>query len=136
MLEIRADQRSITANLWPLTAQIYHAFNDHCDWWLFQIFFLLILFLFPKKFFWTILNLFSWNLETFTKHKEQICFLFMCSFFTRCCIVFCVLTLYTFSYFSTACKHIGWVCSLFAWCFAFTLCNNVLHLSYLDRFIK
>ena len=34
VLQIRAGQWSITANLQPLTAHIYH--NDHCDRWLFQ----------------------------------------------------------------------------------------------------
>ena len=27
------------------------------------------------------LNLFSWNLNTFTKHEEHVCFLFVCLFF-------------------------------------------------------
>ena len=36
----------------------------------------------------------------------------------------------------TAFKHTGLVCSLFDCCFAITLCNNTLHLLYLDRFFK
>ena len=30
--------------------------------------------------------MFSWELNTFTKHTEQVCFLFICSFYT-CCFV-------------------------------------------------
>ena len=44
-LQIRASQRSITANLWPLTA-LYLSCNDHCDQWIFQEIFLSLLFLF------------------------------------------------------------------------------------------
>ena len=78
----------------------YLSCNDHCDLWLFQemFFFINITFIF-QKFFWTILNLFSWNPNTFTKYKEK-------------------------------------VCTLFAFCFAITLCNNTPHLLYLGRFIK
>ena len=74
----------------------YLSYNDHCDQQLFQIFFL-ILFLFPDrkkmnifisyKFFWNLFSLFSWNLNMCTKHKEQVCFLFICSLFT--CLLFC-----------------------------------------------
>ena len=57
----------------------YLSCNDHCDQWVFQeIIFIII----SKKFFWTILNLMSWNLNTFTKLTEQVCFLFSCSFFS------------------------------------------------------
>ena len=42
----------------------YLSSNNHCDRWLFLEIFLL---LFPIK---TILKLFSWNLNPFTKHKE------------------------------------------------------------------
>ena len=43
----------------------YLSCNDHCDWKSFiNITFIL------QKFFWTILNLLSWNLNTFTKHKD------------------------------------------------------------------
>ena len=56
----------------------YLSCNDHLDWWFFQEISIII----PKKFLWTILNLFSWNLNTFTKLTEQVCFLFVCSFFT------------------------------------------------------
>ena len=38
----------------------------------------------------------------------------------------------TFSYFSTACKYTGWVCSLFA-CFAITLYINALQLLYFSH---
>ena len=59
------------------------------------------------------MNLVSSNLKIFTKHKEQVCFLFICAFFT--CFVITLFS--TFSYFSTACKHAEWLCSLFACCF-------------------
>ena len=78
----------------------YLSCNDHCDWWLFQetYFFINITFIF-QKFFWTILKLFSWNSNTFKKHKEKVCTLFAC-------------------------------------CFAITLCNNALHLLHLGWFVK
>ena len=103
-LQITAGQRSIITNLRPLTAHIYHVMIIMTDW-------------FSKKYFWTILNLLSWNLNTFTKLIEQFCFLFVGSFFTRCfVIVLCTLLLCTFLYFSTARKHTGWVCFLFTRC--------------------
>ena len=46
-LQVRAGQRSITANIWPLTAHIYHKIIS--DWWLFQEIFLLLLFLLHKN---------------------------------------------------------------------------------------
>ena len=64
------------------------------------------------KFFWTFLSMFSWNLNAFTKHKEQVSFLFICSFFTCCFIIilyvyalhlfilFCCMWTYTMSLFS------------------------------------
>ena len=108
-LQIRASQRSITANLWPLTARIYHVMIIVISGFSKKSFFL-ILFFISKEFFWTILN------SLFHNH--------------------CVLAFPTFSNFSTACKHTGWVCSLFACSFAITLCNNTLHFLYWDRFIK
>ena len=82
----------------------YLSCNDHCDWRLFQEIAIVI----SKKFFWTILSLFFfWNLNTFTKHKEQICLLF--HFLMVVSKSFCVLIFSTFSYFSTVCKHTGWV---------------------------
>ena len=109
----------------------YLSCNDHCDWKSFiNITFIL------QKFFWTILNLLSWNLNTFTKHKDWVCFLFICSFFTCCFVIIFLLTLSTFSYCSTTCKYTGWVCSLFAWCFAINLCSNALHLLYLTGSLK
>ena len=56
----------------------YWSSNDHCDHWLFQE--IINMTCISYKLFWTILNLFSWNLNTFTKHKEQVCFLFVCLF--------------------------------------------------------
>ena len=44
--------------------------------------FLLILFLFPRNSLEQ-----SSNLNIFTKHKEQVCFPFICSFFTRCFVI-------------------------------------------------
>ena len=71
-LQIRTSQWSITANLCPFTAHIYHVmiivtggFSKK------SFFFINIIFIF-LKFFWPILNLFSWNLNTFTKYKEQV----------------------------------------------------------------
>ena len=116
----------------------YLLYNDHGDRWLFQeIFFFFVNFIFiSKKFFWTVFNLFSWNLNTFTKLKEQSCFSFISSFFTCCFVIILCIYASTFSYFSTAWKHTGWVCSLFYCFFAITPCNNPLYFLYLDRFIK
>ena len=65
--------------------------------WVFQDIFFII----PYKFFWAILNMFSWNLNTFTKITEQVCFLFICSFFTGCFAITFLLTLSTFCTFPT-----------------------------------
>ena len=112
----------------------YLSCNDHCDQWLFQkTFFLLILNLFLRNSFeqsWTCF----WN--TFTKHKEQVCFLFICSFFTCCFVIILHINALHLFIFSTAHEHTGWVCSLFDCCSAITLCNNALHLLYLDGFNK
>ena len=70
-----------------------------------NFFFINIIFI-SQKFFWTILNLFSWNLNTFRKHKEQICFLFICSFFTRCfVIILCINALKLFVLFHCIYTH-------------------------------
>ena len=129
-----ANKSRSTGNYWQSFAfdHPYLSCNYHCDW---KSFFINIIFIL-QKFFWTILNLFSWNLNTFTKHKDWVCFLFICSFFTCCFVIIFLLTLSTFSYFCTTCKHTGWVCSLFAWCFAINLCNNALHLLYLTGSLK
>ena len=115
----------------------YLLYNGHCDRWLFQVIFFFVNFIFiSKKFFWTVFNLFSWNLNTFTKHKEQSCFSFICSFFTCCFVIILCIYASTFSYFPTAWKHTRWVCSLFYCFYAITPCNNTLQFLYLDRFIK
>ena len=65
-----------------------------------------------QKFFWTILNLFTWNLSTFSKHKDPVCFLFICSIFTHCfIIILCIKALQLFGLFQ--CMHIHRV-SLFS----------------------
>ena len=111
--------------------------NGHCDRWLFQeIFFLNIIFI-SQKFYWIILNVLSWSLNTFykTQRKSMFCF-YLFSFYLFFSSSLCVLTVSIFLYFFTACKHTGWLCFLFACHFAITLCNNTLHLLQLDRFIK
>ena len=60
----------------------YLSCNDHCDRWLFQEIFFYYYKYFLEIILLTILNLFSWNLNTFTKLTEQVCFLFICSFLT------------------------------------------------------
>ena len=98
-LQTRAGQRSITANFWPLTAHTYHLVIIVTGGFSKNSFFINIIFI-SYKFFWTLLNLFSWNLNTFTKHKEQVCFLFICSFFTRCfVIIVCINSLHLFVLF-------------------------------------
>ena len=82
------------------------------------------------KFFWTILNLFSWNLNTFTKHKEQVCFLFICSFFTcyfviilcinalHLSILFCCMLTHRmslFSFFIVVLQSLYVLSTLWAW---------------------
>ena len=51
--------------------------------------------LFPRDFFEL-----SWNLNTFSKQKEQVCFLFICSFFTHCFLtIYCINALHLFVLF-------------------------------------
>ena len=57
----------------------YLSCSDQHDWWVFQEMFFINIF---YKFFWTILNLLYWNLNTFTKLTAQVCFLSTCSSFT------------------------------------------------------
>ena len=72
--------------------------NAHCAFSR-NLFFINIV-LISYKFFSTILNLFSWDLNTFTKHKEQVCFLFICSFFICCfVIILCINALHLFILF-------------------------------------
>ena len=86
-LQIRTGQWSITANLWPLNVHtspvmiiVAVAFpRDLC--------FLINIIFIPYRFFWTILNLFPCNLNTLTKYKEQVCFLFIYSLFTYCFVI-------------------------------------------------
>ena len=51
------------------------------------------------------LDLFSWNLDTFTKHKEQICFLFICSFFACCFVIILCIVLHFFVLFHGLWTH-------------------------------
>ena len=86
----------------------YLSSNNHCDWWIFQeVFFLVIIIVIYERFFWTILNLFSWNLNIYKTHRKSVLFPFFCytdsqtelirlfNFFTReafkliKCIVLC-----------------------------------------------
>ena len=83
----KKDQSTVNStNLWPLTANTYHEMIIVTCSFSKKSFFINIMFI-SYKFFWTILNLFSWSLNTFTKHKEQDCFLFICSFFTCCFVI-------------------------------------------------
>ena len=73
--------------------------------------------------FWSILNLFSCNLNTFTKHTEQICFLFICLFFTCCFLtILCINTFHLFVLFH--CVYIHRM-SLFSLCLFF--CNHSVY---------
>ena len=81
-LQIRSGQRSITAKNPPVTAHIDHLMITVTVCFSKKYFFINITCT-SYKLFSTILNLFSWNLNTFTKHKEQVCFLFICLFFTH-----------------------------------------------------
>ena len=58
-----------TVNYWQSMVFdcLYLLCNDHCNWWFSKKSFSL---LFPRNFFWTILNLFYWNLNIFTKLSE------------------------------------------------------------------
>ena len=138
VLQIRASQLYITANLQPLTTQIYHEIITLTGGFFKKSFFVNIVFV-SQKFFQTILKLFSWNLNTLTQlqnTKDKSVFFLSAHFLLAVTKSFCVLTLSTFSYFSTVCKHARCVCSLFDYCFEINLCNNTLHLLYMDRFIK
>ena len=65
-----------------------------------------------KKLFWTILNLFSWNLNTthLQNTKKLVCFLFICSSFTCCfIIILCIFWLFYFlGYSEQICKPFCW----------------------------
>ena len=105
-LQIRAGQGSITTNLLPLTAHVYHVMIIVTSWFCKKYFFFINLIFISYKFFWTILNLFSWNLNTLTKHKEQVCFLLICSFFPCCyLIILCINTLHLFILFHFVWTH-------------------------------
>ena len=81
-----------------------------------------------------ILNLFSWNLKIFTKHKEQICFFCLFIFYLLFCnhsLYWCSPPLHNFP----LCEH-GMCLYLFDCCLTITLSNDTLHLLHLDRFIK
>ena len=65
-----------------------------------EIFFLNIIFI-SQKFYWTILNVLSWNLNTFykTQRKSMFCF-YLFSFYLFFSSSLCVLTVSTFCTFS------------------------------------
>ena len=129
MLQIRAAQRSVAANLQPLTTHIYHVMITVTSGFSTGSFFINIIFI-SQKLFWMTLNFFSWNLSTFTKQKEPVCFLFICSFFTHCfVIILCINALHLFILFHCV-QTWSWVCSLFAHCFTVTPYINTLHLLY------
>ena len=116
----------------------YLSWNDHCDQWLFQeIIFLLILFFLLE----ILLNdleivfLELKHINTFTKQKEQIYFFYLFIFyllFHTHSVYECFPPICTFP----LCENTGWVCSLLDCWFAVTLCNNALHILYMNRFIK
>ena len=104
VLQIRASQWSITGNLQPLTAHIYHEMIIVTGDFFQEIFLLLLLF--PKNSFERSWTLNSLNLITFTKHTEKVCFLlYLFIFYLLFCNHSLVLTLFIFCYFYTACKH-------------------------------
>ena len=77
----------------------YLSCDDHFNCWLFQEIFFIIIFIFLEILL-NDLNLFSWNLITFTKHTEQVVVFFICSFFTCCFItILCVNALHLFVLF-------------------------------------
>ena len=104
VLQIRASQWSITANLRPFTTHIYH------------VMIIVTGGRFRRNHFYYFLENLLNNLEfvilEFKHFYTQVCFLFICYFLLIVSQSFCELTLSTFSYFSNACKHTGWICSL------------------------
>ena len=126
----------ITTNLQCLTTHIYHEMIIVTDGFFKKSFFINIVFI-SQKFFQSILRLFSWNLNTtqLQNTNNKSVFFLSAHFLLTVTKSFCVLMLFTFSYFSAACKHARCVCSLFDCCFAINLCNNALHLLYMNRFI-
>ena len=115
-LQIRAGQRWITVNLWPLTTHAMIIVTSDFS----KNFFFINIFIF-QKFFWTIFNLFSWNLNTITKHNEQVCFLCICSFFTHCfVIILCINVLHHF--ILSHCRLTTHRMTLFSFCLLF--CNH------------
>ena len=119
MLQVKAGQRSITANLRPLTTHIYLVMIIVTGEFSMKS---LLLFLRNSfKQFWTYLLQNSQNKFVFFLSIH----FFTCSFV----IILCINTFHLFVLF-TACKHTGWVCSLFAHCFAITVYINTPHLLY------
>ena len=119
VLQIRAGQKSVIANcdLWPpifITIIVTSGFSKK--------YFLLS---FPGNSFewsWAFLRIYT----LLQNLQDKFVFFLSVHFLLVVPQSFCVLTLSTFSYFSTACKYTGWVCSLFACCFAATLYINAL----------
>ena len=76
-LQMRDGEQSIVAKFWPLSTHIYHLII--IDQWIFQeVFLLVIIIVIYKRFFWTILNLFSWNLNIYKTHRKSVLFPFFC----------------------------------------------------------
>ena len=99
--------------------------------------FLLILLLFLRNFFERSSTYFLGIQTCLQNTKNRSVFLLFVHFLLVVLQSLYVLMLPTFSYFSTACKHTEWVCSLFDCLFVITLGNDAFfHLLYLDRFIK
>ena len=119
LVTVRAGQRSITANLRPLTTHIYHVMIIVTDEFSMKS---LLLFLRNSfKQFWTYL---------LQNSQNKFVFFLSIHFFTCCfVIILCINTFRLFVLF-TACKDTGWVCSLFAHCFTITVYINTLHLLY------
>ena len=107
--------------------------NDHYDWWLVT---------FPKSLYYyyhyyfleIILNdleLVFLEFKHLQNTQNKFVFFLSVQFFSHCFLISLCINAPTFLYFSTACKYTGWVCTLFARCFAILLyIVNAFYLLY------
>ena len=113
----KSGQQSITANLRPLTAHIYHVmiivtggFSKKSFFYQYYFHFLEILL--------NDLELVFLEFKHIYKIKERVCFLFICSFFTCCfVIILCINVLHLFILFDCT-------MNLFSFCLLF--CNHCI----------
>ena len=123
-LQIRASQQSITANLPPLTAHIYHVMiivtSDFSKKSFFYYYYFLKI----------IFNDLKLVFLVFKPHRANLFSFYIYSFLTPCFLIILCINALHLSVFSTACKYTEWVSFLFA---CFTMYINALYLLYFSH---